>query len=167
MEEVERLIESLVGCFVIDQPAYIMEDANVQYQSTDLEELNLIYQYLPGKFPNLFEELIMSYRWGYLADVGILSFYPNPPGKGFEGLRQAIFEDKNLSQICLENGYIPFGRGPNFVYDPICFEVGKSKEPRIVRLEHESILIHSKIHRPIEIASNFRDLISKVLSSKK
>src|SRR4051794_5715247 len=53
--------------------------------ATDKSSLEPIYAQLPGRFPRLYEELVLSYRW---AEVD-LSFYrlvANPPGQGFDRL---------------------------------------------------------------------------------
>jgi hypothetical protein len=94
-------------------------------------------------------------------EIGPLFFMANTPeGLNFSlhELRTGIFEDKILSDSLLKNSYIQFARPSGGGYDPVCFDAHRSTENNeypVVRIDHEGILIKSKIIVVKEIAASF------------
>jgi|SRR4029077_15438076 len=56
-----------------------------------------LYAKLPARFPPLYEQLLLSYRW---AEVDLPSFtlLANSPGEGLSGLRQLVMKEKGLAR---------------------------------------------------------------------
>lgn len=126
--------------------------------STDSRLLDLLYAKLPARFPPLYEELVLSYRWAQV-DLQTFSLLANPPGPKLDGLLGEISKDKGLWQALVPAGYIQFGRGPDMDYDPVCFEIKsrtKKKDYRIVKIDHEEILCNFRIRGRWGTGANFR-----------
>jgi len=86
---------------------------------------------------------VLAYRWGDV-DLGFYRLLGNPSGTDLSGLLNRLLKHKFLSNFfLLKNGYMPFGRGPDIDYDPVCFNLKsreKTGEFAIVKLDHEEIL---------------------------
>ena len=144
----KELINSLLSSF--NPPAVPVHE--------DPAGLEGIYAKLPGRFPNLYEQLLLSYQW---EDMDLISmrFLANP---GISGLLGSLLYDTYMSKVLLANGYIPFAREAGGGYDPICFDLSTRKSRRdcqIVWVDHEEVLCNSKIGIRKIIASSFEDLV--------
>lgn len=130
-------------------------------QSTDPACLQPLYAVLPARFPPLYEFLVLNYRW---ADVDLqsLTLLANPIGDDLSRLLTRISADQYLWDHLVRAGYIPFSKGPDSDYDPICFElksVRQNAEFRIVKIDHEGILCFDRLEVVAEIAPSFRQLV--------
>ena len=58
-----------------------------------------------------------------------------------------------------------FGRGSDVDYDPVCFDMSNPRgdDYRIVKLDHEEILMEDRLVEVAELAPSFRDLIERVV----
>jgi hypothetical protein len=104
---------------------------------TPASQLQEVYAELPGKFPNLFERLLLSYRWAEV-DLGTYRLLANAPGSDFNGFFQQIFNDPALWETLIPAGFIQFGKGPDLDYDPVCFDIKSRKKGgdcRIVKID--------------------------------
>ena len=132
--------------------------------TTDPTELAPLYAKLPARFPPLYEQLVLSYRW---AEVDLQSFalLANPLGDGLKGLLNSIHGDRNLTNELVNHGYMQFGRGTGGHYDPVCFDISlrKNRDYRIVKLDHEEILCNYRIKVVSEIAPSFRALVLQTI----
>jgi hypothetical protein len=133
--------------------------------STDPKMLEPLYGKLPARFPPLYEQLILSYRW---AEVDLQSFrlLANPPGANLDGLLAEIEKDKGLTERLIPAGYIKFGKGPDMDYDPICFDIKsrtKRKDYRIVKIDHEEILCNYRVKVVAELAPSFEQLVRQTI----
>src|SRR5258708_2636651 len=79
---------------------------------TDPELLGSLYASLPARFPPLYEQLVLSYRW---AEVDLQSFRlsANPPGPDLSRLLAEVEKDKGLRESLIPAGYIKFGKVPD------------------------------------------------------
>ena len=131
---------------------------------TDLTALDPVYAKLPARFPPLYEQLVLSYRW---ADVDLQKFtlLANPPGDELSGSLQKIMKAKGLWETLIPNGYIQFGKGSDMDYDPVCFDISsrKNRDYRIVKIDHEEILCNYRIKVVSEIAPSFRALVLQTI----
>jgi hypothetical protein len=120
---------------------------------------------LPGSLPSLYRELVLSYR--YLeVELGRYRLLANPPSEGLDGLREAMFRDQFLFPTLLHHGYIQFGRGPDYNYDPVCFNAAGRRhngELEVVRLDHEQILCYERIKIVERLAGSFRELVEETI----
>ena len=127
--------------------------------------LEPLYVKLPARFPPLYEQLVLTYRW---ADVDLGSYRPlgNALGTDLSGLLDEMLKDKFLSACLLKNGYIPFGKGPDMDYHPVWCNLKSRKKNRefsIVKLDHEEILCNERIKVVAEPAPTFEHLVKTTI----
>ncbi len=134
--------------------------------ATDLSALDALYENLPARFPPLFEELVLNYRWAEI-DLGKYRLLPNPPGPYLSGLFHQISGDPAIWEALRKGGYIQFGRGPDIDYDPVCFDLSARKQNReyaIVKIDHEEILCNYRIKVVKKMAPTFRGLVLQTIN---
>jgi len=131
---------------------------------TESAELGPLYGKLPARFPPLYEDLVLSYRWADV-DLGNLTLLANPPGSGLGGLLRRISGDTGLWETLIPNGYIPFGKGADYDYDPVCFDIKTrtNRDYRVVKIDHEEILCNYRIEVVAELAPSFRALVLQTI----
>jgi hypothetical protein len=132
---------------------------------TDSSALDRLYAQLPARFPPLFEQLLLSYRWPEV-DLHLYRMHGNPIGDDLSGFFERITKDKFLSSFALKNGYIPFGRGGDMDYDPVCFNIKareKNREYEIVKLDHEEILCNERLRVSATLATTFEQLVLRTI----
>ena len=133
--------------------------------ATERPALEAVYARLPARFPPLCEQLLLSYRW-LEVDLQLYRLHGNPPGPGLSGLLGRILKDEFLSGFLLKNGYIPFGKGGDMDYDPVCFDMNgrkKNREFEIVKLDHEEILCNERLRVVAKLAPSFEDLANQTI----
>jgi hypothetical protein len=166
LTEFDVLLREFVGRF---RPSGVLGEFNadlVRLESTALSALDGVYSKLPGKFPPLYERMVLTYRW-HRSEVGDFDIFGSPPGPALDGLLSEILRDSNLSEMCLPNGFIQFGSGPDDSYDPLCFDLSRKtaqEDFAIVRLDHERILCNRKIKIVRTVAQSFESLVRDIVS---
>ncbi len=113
---------------------------------TSREEIKRIYADLETKFPPLYEQLVLSWRWLDVEIPGVRMF-ANPPCATIKPLADTIFRDPVLTGHLVVNGYIPFGFDEN-AYDPVCFDTTKRHpdgDCPVRKFEHEAMLSFDRI----------------------
>jgi hypothetical protein len=133
--------------------------------ATNRSALDQLYAQLPARFPPLYEQLVLSYRWAEV-DLGSFRLVANLPGADLSGLLREISKDKGLWDALMPAGYIQFGKGPDVDYDPVCFEIksrNKTGDYRIVKIDHEEILCNCRIKVVAELASDFVELVLQTI----
>ncbi|WP_298859210.1 hypothetical protein [uncultured Gimesia sp.] len=131
---------------------------------TNPEALETLYARISGRFPVLYEQLVLSIRWMEVY-LGVIRLLPNPPGADLTGLSKTIFDDRALTETLIPAGYVPFARAPHN-YDPMCFDLNAMSargDCPIIQFEHESILCDLKIGEHWQRWASFRDLMSDVI----
>jgi hypothetical protein len=131
--------------------------------------LEPIYAKLPARFPPVFEQLVLSYRWDEV-DLGSFRLLPNPPGPDLNGLLQEMSRDPAIRKALLPAGFMQFGKGPDVNYDPVCFDISsrkKNREFKIVRIDHEEILCNDRVKVVEEVTPTFRDPVLRTIASAK
>jgi hypothetical protein len=129
--------------------------------------LEALYSRLPAKFPPLFERLLLTFRWAEVS-LDSYSLMANPPGPDFEEFFREISRDPGLWEALIPAGYIRFGKGPDMDYDPVCFDMNsrkKSREMRVVKIDHEEILCNYRIKVVAELAPSFEALVLQTIVS--
>jgi hypothetical protein len=124
-----------------------------------------IYSKLPTRFPELFELMVLSYRWAEV-DLGIYRLLANPPGPDLSGLLVQMSQSPALRSSLLPAGFIQFGRGPDMDYDPVCFDIKSRKQGgdcRIVKIDHEEILCNNRVKVVAELAPSFHQLVLQTI----
>ena len=135
----------------------------------DPELLVALYAKLPVQFPPLFERLLLTFRW---ADVNLdtYSLMANPVGHDFIGFFSVISHDRGLWDALVPAGYLRFGKGPDMDYDPVCFDMNsrkKSREMRVVKIDHEEILCNYRVKVVAELAADFETLVLNTIHAAK
>lgn len=159
----DQLLEQFVSSFLPESPT---GDLLLIKHETAPEQLTALYDNLPCRFPPMFEKLLLTYRW-CCAGATEFRLLDNPPGVDLSGFYESIVADKHLSSVCMQNGYIPFGRAAES-YDPVCFDCNKRSSRRnfeVVTLDHELILRHSEVKKLATLARSFDELIESSISS--
>jgi hypothetical protein len=131
---------------------------------TDRSALDTIYAKLPARFPPLYEELLLAYRWADV-DLEILTLLANPPGESLTNLLCAIQGDPHLTPDLTKKGYMQFARATGGHYDPVCFDISsrKNRDYRIVQIDHEEIFCNYRIKVVRQVASSFRALVLETI----
>lgn len=105
------------------------------------------------RFPKTFRRLVTSYAFPEF-EAGALWFYPNQ-GQSDDDLVRRITADAILANVTQTRRLLHFARPADGSYDPICFDISGQSRRRIVRLDHEAILMSEKIVIVDEIAASF------------
>ena len=123
---------------------------------------------LPRRFPEVFHALISEYQFCDF-EVGPIMFFANTGEPVFHELCRRMFLDKAMSPFLLSKGYLQFGTAAGGHYDPVCFAQRGLKdktESRIVRLDHEEILINNRIKVMTEIAPSIENFIERAIQGE-
>jgi hypothetical protein len=133
--------------------------------NTSRDALEPIYAKLSARFPPLYEQLVLSYRW---AEVDLQSYrlLANPAGPDLSGLLEEMSKDSAIWNNLRTAGYAQFGKGPDIDYDPVCFDFSrrkKNRDCRIVKIDHEEILCHDRVKVIAELAPSFEQLVLQTI----
>jgi hypothetical protein len=91
----------------------------------------------------------------------------NPLGDDLSGFFQEISEAPEIWKALIPAGFIPFGKGPDLDYDPVCFDIKSRKQGgdcRIVKIDHEQILCNYRVKVVAELAPSFYQLVLETIS---
>jgi len=122
---------------------------------------------LPRVFPAPYQSLIRRYRF-CTFQVGPAMFFANTGQGLFNELSRKVFGDKGLYPTLHKNGYLEFGKADETNYDPVCFAMQRRQkdDAPVVQLDHEEILIRSRIRIVKEIAPSFEVFLQQAISEK-
>jgi len=107
--------------------------------------------------------LVLSYRW-YRLDVGPVQLLSSLP-PNLDGLVEAITNDNKLFTTLSRGGFVQFGKGSDVDYDPVCFDSSNLRDGdcRIVKFDHEEILMNDRLVEVAELAPTFRQLVEQLV----
>jgi hypothetical protein len=132
---------------------------------TDASCLEPLYAQLPGRFPRLYERLVLTFRWAEV-DLGAYTLLANPPGPDLARLFNEISKDPGLWESLIPAGYIQFAKGTEYDYDPVCFDLrnrNKNGDCRVVKIDHKQILCNYRIKVVSELAPSFEELVRQTI----
>jgi hypothetical protein len=130
-------------------------------EATRIEEFERI---LERRLPKSFRHLVTNYAFRPFQ-WGPVSFFGNSQTYELFSLHIAPMRDEIMWQATRSAGFVYFGRPEPANYDPICLAPSEtSRESRIVRLDHETILIEKRIKVVAEIAPSFIALAERLTS---
>jgi hypothetical protein len=117
-----------------------------------------------GHLPSLFEAFAESYAW-LDVDLRVCRLFANPPAADLVALSNAMFADPVINNTLFPSRLVRFALASNCCYDPICFDLTRfdGDDCPIVRLEHESILMHDRIGKRETVFDSFRDFVLTVI----
>jgi hypothetical protein len=119
------------------------------------------------RFPELYENLLLSFRWLEVDLCGLARLFENPPGPLAEGLFAAIVEGPIHSKVLLPSGLVPFARAPDN-YDLICFDTTNrsvSRDFPLVQIDHEELLCCERILKRCQLWQTFRSFAEAVVAT--
>ena len=125
--------------------------------------------HLPQRLPPSFASLVRRYAFRPF-EWGRIRFFGNSGTDDELDLAVGTVGDSAISRTTAVAGLIHFARPAGFSYDPICFDTrtrGKSRESPIVRLDHEAVLIKSRIDVLEQVAPSFSALLESLRASHK
>jgi hypothetical protein len=135
--------------------------------STDVTDLEKVYGKLPARMPKLFEDCLSSFGW-LGVELGGIDLFPHHAQAGLDEFVSHVVHDKALFPSLFRERFVQFGRAAGGSYDPICFDLKRSKDRDcpIVRIDHESVLINEKPVVTSELAPSFRAWVEKLSNPK-
>ncbi|HVO82497.1 MAG TPA: hypothetical protein VMT28_17340 [Terriglobales bacterium] len=86
----------------------------------------------------------------------------------FYELSRKVFQDEGLFPTLHKHGYLQFGNPHEANYDPVCFAMQRRSrdDAPIIQLDHEEILIRSRIRVVKEIAASFTEFMQRAIAEK-
>jgi hypothetical protein len=121
---------------------------------------------LGRRLPNSFRCLVTGFAFPEF-DIGGVTIFSNLNDGSLMDITVAPFADRFMSPWLLSRGYVQFGKPDTGNYDPVCFDYSEGqREPPIVVLDHEDILLEHKRVRIRKLADSFLDLLEKGLHNK-
>lgn len=133
--------------------------------SSDPAALESLYSLLPFRYPALFEQLLLTWRWAPV-DLQFMELLANPPCLNLSGFVVEVLRDAALSSTLLGAGFLQFGRAGGGRYDPVCFDTRrrlKDGDCPVVCLDHEDALCDQRIRLIAELQPSFRTLLESVV----
>jgi hypothetical protein len=126
-----------------------------------------LVQRLPQVLPRPFRSLIERYRFCNF-EVGPLMFFANSGHDLYYELSSRVFADKNLFPTLHKHAFLQIGNPYETNYDPVCFDMQHRvrDDAPIVQLDHEEILIRSRIRVIQQIAPSFTALMQRAITEK-
>lgn len=149
-------LESLISHL---EPVDDFEPHFIERSEASASALETLYQTIPLRFPALFEQMLVTYRWSNVG-TDIFKIHDNPPGEDLSGFLASISLDHILFQGCLEHKLLILGKMLHS-YNPVCFNCSASSasSSAIVEVDHESILTPGrKLKIENTIAKDFESL---------
>jgi hypothetical protein len=109
--------------------------------------------------PEPYRSLLRYFRFPEFELLGFESFSNFGDGSDND-IAVAPFKDRALREWLVPRGFIHIGRPSTGSYDPICFDLAReTKEPKIVRFDHEDILLVRAQIEPVVVAGSFMELV--------
>lgn len=130
-------------------------------QATSASALQEIYACTGRPFPDLYERLVLGWRWLEVTVMDVRLF-ANAPASDLSPLLGELTKDRYAFDMLVEAGLIPLGHG--FDYDFVCFanDPSGADDGPLVRVEHEALLMHGLIEQQTMYGS-FRAFVEKAL----
>lgn len=120
---------------------------------------------LGRRLPDSFRCLVTGFAFPEF-DIGGVTIFSNLNDGSPTDITVAPFADRFMSPWLRSRGYVQFGKLDTGTYDPVCFDCSaRPKEPPVVVLDHEDILLERKNVRVRKLADSFLDLVELVRSA--
>ena len=126
-----------------------------------------LVQKLPQTWPKPFRSLIERYRFCNF-EIGPLMLFANSGHELFYELSDRVFKDKGIFPTLHKNGFLQFGLPHETNYDPVCFDMKRRNraDAPIVQLDHEEILIRSRIRIVQQLAPSFLEFMQRAVAER-
>jgi len=129
--------------------------------------IDVFEQQLPKRLPRSFGAFLRRYAF-VPFEWGPLFFFGNSGADDERDFSVAVLRDSAMWNAMLGAGFVQFARPRGLSYDAVCFDIAESARNRewpIVRLDHESILVRTRIEIREQVARSFVALIEDLLAS--
>ena len=126
-----------------------------------------IVQRLPQVLPRPYRSLVERYCFCSF-EVGPLMLFANSGHDLYYELSSRVFADKNLFPTLHKHAFLQIGNPYESNYDPVCFDMQRRShdDAPIVQLDHEEILIRTRIRVIQEIAPTFTAFMQRAVAEK-
>lgn len=113
--------------------------------------------------PATFRELIAQFNFPEF-DVSGVTVFSNLNDGLHSDITVAPFADRVIFSWLKSHRFVQFGRRDTGSYDPVCFDLSERKrDPVVVVMNHEDILLQRKFVHLEQIAPSFIDLVNAEL----
>jgi hypothetical protein len=152
---------------MIDRFAAMLKGHGLPIRAEDnASRLRALEEKLPQPLPPSFESLLARYSFPAFEILGIWFFGWDSDSNAYVGEASAL--KNSLSELLIPAGYVQIGRPEPVNFDAICFDLNRDRqglECRLVRVDHESILINFKVRVTNELWRSFIEFVEISLSS--
>ena len=150
---------------VVDQFAMRLEAAGIMLGAIDgAPWIDALEREFGRRLPASFAGLVRRYAFRPF-EWGPLLFFGNSEAADPFNLHVAATSDPAISRATRQAGLIQIGRPATGHYDPICLDLRASdREPSIVRLDHEAILIKEQVKVTTQIAPSLGTLVESLIA---
>ena len=100
---------------------------------TDPSQLEPLLAKLPARFPPLFEQLVLSYRWAEV-DLQLYRLLPNPPGPDLNGLLKETSKAPDLGRTSASPAIFSSEWAQTWTTTPCVLTLGHEQKARTVEL---------------------------------
>ncbi len=115
--------------------------------------------------PVAFRSLVTQFAFPEF-EIGGVTVFSNLNDGSATDITLAPFADPVLARWLIDHRLIQFGRPNTGSYDPVCFDSSEKKEPAVVLVDHEDILLGRKKVRVRRLAESFLELAEAALHNK-
>lgn len=161
-----ELLSSFTALFTFPESDYMPQNDFLWTFQSSAEDLAAFYNKIPFRFPVLYEELLLNFRWAQ-AEISDILLLANVPSANFDGLLSEIFKDQMISETTLGCGFVQIGKKSFGCYDPICFDFSNTNYSLgipIVQLDHEKILLKQRCIIVNQIADSFQSFVESAVN---
>jgi hypothetical protein len=123
---------------------------------------------LPAPLPLSYRSLVARYIFPAF-EVPPLILMANTGQTLYHEMSMAMTRDKVLSKVLLQNGYAQFARPNTGDSDPVCFDFNRRSRTGdcpIVRINHQTIIVSSRVQVLAEIAPSFYEFIDRFVRTE-
>ena len=152
---------------LIDRFAAMLKHHGVPIRAEDnVSRLRDLEEKLPKRLPESFASLLSRYSFPAFDVLGISFFAWDSDSSAY--IIEASVPKNSLSEFLIPAGYVQIGRPDRVNFDAICFDLNsyrQDREYRLVRIDHEDILVNFKVRVIAELWPSFVELIQAAVSS--
>ena len=144
-----------------------LEAKGNRFEAAEVTWLAKLEESFGHTLPATFRELVAHFNFPEFVVSGITVF-SNLNNGSHSDITVAPFADGVIFSWLKSHRFVQFGRLDTGSYDPVCFDLSERKrDPVVVVLNHEDILLQRKFVRLDQIALSFIDLVNAELHNKR
>ena len=133
------------------------------FEAAEVTWLGKLEESFGHTLPATFRELVAHFHFPEF-DVSGVTVFSNLNDGSHSDITVAPFADEGILSWLKSHRFVQFGRPDTGSYDPVCFDLSERKRnPVVVVLDHEDILLQRKFVHLDQIAPSFIDLVNAEL----